>query len=235
MSNTVPEISIIIPTLNEEEHIGRLIRHLSDNSHEVEIIVADGNSSDRTVEIAEKEDAEVVSVQAPSRPKQLNAGADLAKAELLYFVHADTLPPKNYAEQILKASANGNTFGCFRFRFDSDKPALAFNSWCTRLPVMMVRGGDQSLYIPRKLFDKLDGYREDFIVMEDYDIMRRGKKFARFTLLQDDVVVSARKYDENPYWKVNLSNFVVFSLYYLGVHPKTLLELYKRMISHPKA
>lgn len=196
MLNTVPEISIIIPTLNEEEHIGKLIRHLRDNPHNVQVIVADGNSSDQTVEIAEREGAEVISVDRASRPKQLNAGATMARAPLLFFVHADTLPPKDYADQILHASADGNTFGSFRFKFDSDKRVLAFNSRCTRIPVMIVRGGDQSLYIPKSIFKRLNGYREDHIVMEDYDIMRRGKKIARFRLLQDDVLVSARKYEE---------------------------------------
>jgi len=235
LANTIPEISVIIPTLNEEEHVGRLIRHLGDTSHHVEIIVADGRSTDRTREIAASLGAKVISVDRPSRPKQLNRGASIASAELYYFVHADTLPPKDYADQILQAVSDGKTFGSFRFRFDSDKRALAFNSWCTRIPVMMVRGGDQSLFIPRLLFERLAGYREDYIVMEDYDIMRRGKKLARFKLIQDDVLVSARKYDENPYWKVNLSNFIVFTLYYAGVHPRHLLSLYKRLIRHPKA
>lgn len=235
MANTVPEISIIIPTLNEEEQIGKLISRLNDTDRYIEVIVADANSSDKTLEIAQEHGAHVVRVESPSRPKQLNAGADLAKAPLLYFVHADTLPPKDYATQILSASADGRKFGSFRFKFQSDRPALKFNSWATRIPIMMFRGGDQSLFISRKLFKKLEGYREDHIVMEDYDIIRRGKRIARFQLIQDDVIVSARKYDQNPYWKVNLSNFVVFSLYYLGVKPSRLLSLYKRMIAHPKA
>jgi rSAM/selenodomain-associated transferase 2 len=235
VANTVPEISIIIPTLNEEEHIGSLIRHLTDNEYCVEIIVADGGSLDRTVEIATKLGALSVTVDEPSRPEQLNAGARLANAALLYFVHADTLPPRSYANQILDAAKDENTFGSFRFKFDSERPNLKFNSWCTRLPVMMVRGGDQSLFISRKLFDRLDGYREDHIVMEDYDIIRRGKGIGKFQLLQDDVIVSARKYEENPYWKVNISNFVVFTLYYWGVQPVKLFALYKRMIAHPKA
>jgi len=71
--------------------------------------------------------------------------------------------------------------------------------------------------------------------MEDYDIIRRGKKLAEFRVLQDDVAVSARKYEENPYWKVNISNFIVFSLYYLGFSPERLLRLYKKLIRHPKA
>ncbi len=235
LANTVPEISIIIPTLNEEEHIGRLIRQLYDTDRQIEIIVADANSSDKTIEIATQLGVRVLFVENPSRPKQLNARAKLAAAPLLYFVHADTLPPKEYANQILAAAADENTFGSFRFHFDSNRRELRLNSWCTRLPVMIVRGGDQSLFISRKLFDKLDGYREDHIVMEDYDIIRRGKKFAKFSILQDDVIVSARKYEDNPYWKVNISNFIVFTLYYLGMSPDKLSGLYKRLIRHPKA
>lgn len=234
MANTVPEISIIIPTLNEEEHIGKLIRHLTDNDRIVEVIVADANSSDKTVEVSNDLGARVVQVEKPSRPKQLNEGARLAAAPLLYFVHADTLPPKNYADQLL-AAANSGTFGCFRFLFDSERKVLKLNAWWTGMPIMIARGGDQGLFISRKLFDQLEGYREDHIVMEDYDIIRRGKKVARFEILKDDVVVSARKYEQNPYWKVNLSNFTVFMLYYLGVSPPRLLRLYKRMIRHPKA
>ncbi|MFT6997400.1 MAG: rSAM/selenodomain-associated transferase 2 [Cryomorphaceae bacterium] len=235
LANTVPEISIIIPTLNEEEHIGRLIRHLTDNDHKVEIIIADANSSDKTVEIAENMGVQIAKLNQPSRPKQLNKGARLATADLLYFVHADTLPPKDYANQILSASADGKTFGSFRFRFDSDRRALRFNSWWTHLPIMIARGGDQSLFISRKLFDHLNGYQEDHVVMEDYDIIIRGKRIAKFRLLQDDVLVSARKYEENPYWKVNSSNFIIFSLYYLGFSPARLLRLYKKLIRHSKS
>ena len=124
MANTVPEISIIIPTLNEEEHIGELIRHLSDTSHHIEIIVADGSSRDQTRVVAEREGAKVICVENSSRPKQLNVGADLAKAPLLYFVHADTLPPKDYARLILAATADGRSFGSFRFKCLSTRQQL---------------------------------------------------------------------------------------------------------------
>ena len=99
---------------------------------------------------------------------------------------------------------------------------------------MMFRGGDQSLFIRKKFFDELGGYDESHIVMEDYDIIRRGKKKGKFKLIQDDVLVSARKHRDNPYWKVNLANFTVFALYYLGKPPSQLLKLYQRMIKHPK-
>lgn len=100
---------------------------------------------------------------------------------------------------------------------------------------MMFRGGDQSLFIQKSLFDKLGSYDESHIVMEDYDIIRRGKIHSQFTLIQDDVEVSSRKYKHNSYARVNWANFVVFSLYYCGVSPEKLLHIYMCLINHPKA
>lgn len=100
---------------------------------------------------------------------------------------------------------------------------------------MMFRGGDQSLFITRSLFRKLGGYDAEHIVMEDYDIIRRGKKFASFRLIPHEVIVSARKYDSNAYFRVNAANFLVFTLYYCGVAPTKLLYWYKKWINHPKA
>ena len=234
-TSIVPEISIIIPTLNEEGNISELIGRLKSSNTVVEIIVSDGGSTDKTRELAEKAGAKVLDLNHPSRPEQLNKGADMASTDLLYFVHADTLPPANYSNQILKAVRDGSQFGSFRFRFDNNKGMLKFNSYCTRFPIMMFRGGDQSLFIRKSFFEKIGGYDENHIVMEDYDIIRRGKKFSDFTLIQDDVEVSSRKYEENSYLRVNWANFIVFSLYYFGVKPRRLLSIYTKLIKHPKA
>lgn len=230
------QISTIIPTLNEAAHIEGLIRRLRDGAGglAMEIIVADAGSSDATVVLAEKCGARVLYTGIASRPAQMNLAAKVATADILYFVHADTLPPIDYARQVLQAVEQGVDFGCFRFRFDSERAALRFNSWCTRIPVMMCRGGDQSLFISRQLFDRLHGFDESHIVMEDYDIIRRGKRYGKFKILADDVVVSARKYALNSYPRVNLANFCVFTLYYFGVKPKKLKSLYKKMIHHAK-
>lgn len=195
----------------------------------------DGGSTDNTIAIAQQAGVIVINLKKPSRPAQLNCGAAHAKSDILYFVHADTLPPKDFATQIIMAVKNGSRFGCFRFKFDKNKGMLKFNSYCTRFPIMMCRGGDQSLFIQKSLFDKLGGYDESHIVMEDYDIIRRGKRHSQFTLIQDDVEVSSRKYKQNSYARVNWANFVVFSLYYCGVSPDRLLHIYLNLIKHPKA
>lgn len=212
-----------------------MIARLHASLASIEIIIVDGGSTDNTVVNAQEAGAIVLNLKKASRPAQLNCGAASAKSDLLYFVHADTLPPINFADQIITAVKNGSRFGCFRFKFDKNKGMLKFNSYCTRFPMMVFRGGDQSLFIQKSLFDKLGGYDESHIVMEDYDIIRRGKKHSAFTLIQDDVQVSARKYEQNSYVRVNWANLIVFSLYYCGVRPVKLLDIYLYLIKHPKA
>lgn len=212
-----------------------MIERLSSSDCPLEIIIADGGSTDSTIAKAQHAGVKVLQLNKPSRPAQLNKGAAFAQADILYFVHADTLPPADFAAQILAATQNGAQLGSFRFKFDRNKGMLKINSYCTRFPVMMFRGGDQSLFIQKSLFNKLGGYDNGHVVMEDYDIIRRGKKLSHFTLIQDDVQVSARKYDQNSYLRVNWANFIVFSLYYFGVKPKKLLNIYLNLINHPKA
>ncbi len=231
----VHQISVIIPTLNEAGHIARLIHRLRETKIPIEIIVADAGSTDTTLEIAANLGAKCLNIHEKSRPKQLNEGAAKATASLLYFVHADTLPPKGYAEKIMGAVENGASFGSFRFKFDNNKGMLRINSYFTRFPFMLFRGGDQSLFIRHSFFESIGGYDTDHVVMEDYDIIRRAKKKNNFTLLDDDILVSARKYEENSYVRVNWANGIIFTLYYLGVKPDKLLVLYHKLIKHPKA
>lgn len=236
MNANTPQISIIIPALNEAEYIKDLICHLRDSCsiEKVEIILADGGSTDGTVSTAVSFGARVVQSARASRPLQMNQAAAVARAPILCFLHADTRPPKDYFEIISAAVSSGSAFGCFRFRFDSHQRMLRFNAYCTRLPFMICRGGDQSLFISRTLFDRLEGFDESHVVMEDYDLIRRGRKLERFQILPHDIVVSARKYYNNSYTRVNLSNLAIFCLYYVGVKPETLKNLYARMLRHPK-
>jgi rSAM/selenodomain-associated transferase 2 len=221
--------------LNEAERIKDLICHLRDNAHAVpiEIIVVDGGSKDNTKDIAKSQGAMVYSCSIASRPAQMNLGASHAHADVLYFIHADALPPDNYTIAIINALKKAQ-FGCFRFRFESNRWTLKINAFFTRLPLMICRGGDQSLFITRALFDRVGGFDESHVVMEDYDIIRRGRRLGKFMVIPEDVVVSARKYDENSYTRVNLSNLVVFLLYYAQVNPKKLKTIYTRMLNHPK-
>lgn len=230
-------ISIIIPTYNEEASIFDLVAYLRKHSPDeaTEIIVADGNSDDRTLDEAERAGAtqSFVSPQK-GRASQMNAGAQKSSSDILYFVHADSIPPASFIKDIEQAVDEGYPAGCYRFKFNSDHPLLKINAYCTRFDRIMCRGGDQTLYITRALFDQLDGYRDDYIIMEDYDLIERIQDTASFKIIPKDVVVSARKYEQNNYLKVQATNFIIFMMYFCGCSQEKLLNTYKRLLSHSK-
>lgn len=231
------EISVIIPTLNEAGCIERLITHLQSNLKSIayEIIVADGCSSDDTRLIAERNGAVVLKCDRMSRAAQMNQGAEIAKGDILYFVHADTLPPSKFYDSILKAFNQGYGMGCFRFKFDSNRLLLKINSYFTRFDRMMFRGGDQTLFIRRESFESIGGYKDEYRIMEEYEFIRRARKKLKFRIIPRDVLVSARKYEENSYFRVNFANLVVFTLFKNGASQERMIKAYRNLLHHPKS
>ncbi|MEL6922687.1 MAG: TIGR04283 family arsenosugar biosynthesis glycosyltransferase [Bacteroidota bacterium] len=226
--------SVIIPTLNEAENITRLVHRLRDggSDHLTEVIVVDAGSADDTQHLAKAAGATVLCADCRSRARQMNLGAAAARGELLYFVHGDTLPPPDYMNNIQSALTDGYPIGCFRFRFNSNRSLLKINSFMTRFNRMFVRGGDQSLYVTREVFDQLGGYREDFIIMEEYDFIEKAQKNYPFRIIPNEVLVSARKYDHNSYLKVQIANATVFTMYRLGFSQQRLKATYRRMLDY---
>ena len=164
----------------------------------------------------------------------MNYGAAHAHGDVFFFVHADTRPPVRFADHLLDSVTRGFEIGCYRSRFEGNDPALRLNAWLTRLPFLIFRGGDQTLFITRPLFQKLGRFDESYVVMEDYEIIRTARKHARFHIIPEYATVSARKYADNSYLRVNLANAFVFFLYILNVNPRKLWKLYTRLIRHPK-
>ncbi len=238
MSEITPflRLSIIIPTLNEEGSIARLLSLLKQvqDDRVAEIIVADGKSSDRTLRVVEAFDVKVVESSISQRSMQLNLGAQYATGDVLYFVHADTLPPETLLDDIEEALKHGFDLGCYRYKFDSKKKLLKVNSYFTRYDRIMCRGGDQSLFVTRKLFDRIGGYREDMLIMEDYDIITRARHYGLFRIIPKNALVSARKYRNNSYLRVNFANLVVFMMYFMRCSQHSMVNTYKRLIRHPK-
>lgn len=230
------EVSVIIPTLNEAESIEKLVKHLHNCfTTNYEIIVVDANSSDGTVALAENAGATVIGCEKMSRAFQMNKGAEAAKGEILYFVHADSFPPKSCYQDILMAFNEGFDLGCYRFKFDSKRIMLAVNSYFTRFDRIMCRGGDQTLFIKKKTFDQLGGYKNNYRIMEEYEFILRARKTLSFKIIPKDVIVSARKYDENSYFRVNIANLAVFTLFKFGASQESMINTYKRLLNHPKA
>lgn len=225
-------ISIVIPTLNEEEMIGPTLRAIRERScgHVEEIIVADGGSVDNTVFVAGREGAtSVVRVSQRGRARQMNEGAAQASSKLLYFLHADSLPPHHFDRHIVNAYNNGSPAGCFRLAFDDNHPLLTFYAWCTRFDLDAFRFGDQSLYISKKLFNDIGGFNPDLIVMEDNMMVRKIKESGDFDIIPKNIVTSARKYRKVGILRLQLIFILIYTLFFLGFSQDSLVRTYKKL------
>ncbi|MFD2099753.1 TIGR04283 family arsenosugar biosynthesis glycosyltransferase [Flagellimonas iocasae] len=232
MPNKNRSISIIIPVLNEELCLGELLHHLAHTStptHIREIICVDGGSTDKTLKIAAQHGAKVVSSER-GRAKQMNLGAELAEGEILYFLHADTFPPKNFDQSILKAVEGGFMAGCFRMKFDTKNLFLRFFAWFSRVNLLLCRGGDQSLFVEKQLFEKTNGFNEAYHIYEDTEFIGRLYKNAKFKVLPDYVITSARKYREIGVLKLQFHFAVIHLKKYLGAGPEELYRYYRKNI-----
>lgn len=230
------KLSIIIPTYNEAENIGRLISYLHKNllNKAYEIIVSDGGSTDSTFKDALKSGATVLNSQKKGRASQMNYGASKASGEVLYFLHADSYPPATFHEDIFHAVKKGIKSGSYRLKFDYNHWFLKFNSWFTRFDIDLIRFGDQSLFISKEIFDKVGGFDETLIVMEDMEIIPRIKKLGRFKVMNAYVRTSARKYLENGIYKLQAIFFIIYFMYWLGFSQEKLIRTYRSLIKQNK-
>jgi rSAM/selenodomain-associated transferase 2 len=225
-------LSIIIPTYNEEETISKLIIHLKKHSatNNVEIIVSDGGSTDDTVKAAENVGAKVVLSPKKGRSAQMNFGASIAKSEILYFIHADTFPPDSFDSDIEAAAKQGFEIGRYQTKFNSNKIILKINAFFTRFDLLVCYGGDQTLFITKKLFNKINGFNEEMMIMEDYDIVTRARQIARYKIFKKAALVSARKYETNSWLKVQKANRTIVNMYKKGASQQDMVKKYKEML-----
>lgn len=229
-------ISVVIPSYNEEAHIKATIQQLwkyDERNLIREIIVADGGSDDNTVAIAQSEGVKIIA-SPKGRAKQMNAGASAAKGEILYFFHADSMPPQRFTTHIIEAYSKGYKSGCFRLAFDYDHWFLKANAWFTRFDVNAVRFGDQSLFVTKEAFKKSGGFREDLLMMEDQEIIHRIKKHGRFKVMNDVVTTSARKYLDNGVYRMQGIFYRIWAMYYLGFSQEQMLQIHRRLIRKHK-
>lgn len=227
------KISIIIPVYNEESSIDDLLTYLEKHSDKdilQEIIVVDGHSTDLTSEIVKRHPVHYIFASKKGRAAQMNEGAQKASGEILYFLHADTLPPAKFMQHILGVYHQGYPAGCYRLSFDESRLLLKLYGWFTRFDVKAFRFGDQSLFIDRKLFFEIGCFNEDLIVMEDNEIIQRIRPKSKFIIIPKSVTTSARKYRENGMIRLQLIFTIIYILYHLGIPQSQLVAFYKNHI-----
>lgn len=233
MQKELPNISIIIPVLNEENYIQKVLEKIANNttSNQIkEVLVVDGGSTDKTVHFAKKQGAEVIS-GPKGRAKQMNLGAHKASGVLLYFLHVDSLPPVGFDSKIINLYLKNSEAGCFRLQFDSSSLFLRFFAWCTKINQPICRGGDQSLFVSSAIFNELGGFNENYIIYEDNEFIQRLYKKTSFKIIADYVQTSARRYMKRGMITLQYHFAIIHLKHYLGQGPENLYDYYRRNIA----
>jgi rSAM/selenodomain-associated transferase 2 len=218
------KISVIIPVYNEIL-INECLKNLVGAD---ETIVVDGNGTS-TLDLIESLHVKKISSQK-GRANQMNEGAKYATSEVLLFLHVDTILPLDALLHVKEALKQKDVVaGAFDLDFDTQKSGLKFiakiASWrsrTTRLPY-----GDQAIFIKKDVFESIGGY-EDIALMEDVNLMQKLKKQKlKIEIINQKVITSPRRYEKNGILFNLLKNWVLISLYFVGVNPDKLAKFYK--------
>ena len=228
LPQTTPgRISVVIPTLNEAASITATLERLR-SVPDIEVIVADGGSSDETVELARASGASVIHTNL-GRGTQMNAGAALASGEVLLFLHADTTLPEDFAGHIWRTLGHTNSVGAFQLRIGADGWMFRLIEFTANLRSrwLQLPYGDQAIFVKASHFFELNGYR-NWPLMEDYDFCRRLRKTARIAVTQASVTTSARRWQRLGVLRTTLTNLACVVAFQFGVSPETLAGWYRQ-------
>ena len=218
--------SVIIPTLNEEPNIRRCLAHVRTIDPDVEIVVADGGSADRSLHIAEEAGA-VVCRSGCGRGIQMNAGAALASGDILLFLHADTrLPPETF--RVLREFFEDENVqvGTFRVAYDARHPLLDMYTRIARYDSMFSSFGDQCIVARRRFFESLGGFPQ-WPLFEDVHFLRMARRNTRIYKFPATVTTSARRLRENGFVRQLGRDVWYIVQYWLGVPAEQLAAKYE--------
>ena len=221
-------VSIIIPTLNEEEHVVRAVESARATQAE-EVIVVDGGSEDATRRLARQSHATVVTAPA-GRAVQQNAGVRACHGDVLLFLHADNWLDVSAVDQLRDAFRNERRLTtCFQqeiiasgIRFRMLERGNAWRAKWLRLPY-----GDQGIAIRRSVFDRAGGFPE-VPIMEDLLLMRKLGRISCPAVLAGPIYVSSRRWERNGVLRQTITNWSLALACRLGVSPQTLSRYYPR-------
>ncbi|WP_435578935.1 TIGR04283 family arsenosugar biosynthesis glycosyltransferase [Gilvibacter sp.] len=241
MNNKSPKLSIIVPVLNEADQLYTLLQHLYQQMsfpEQVEVLIIDGGSTDESAKEFERYhnqhtefNLKWISSSEKGRAVQMNLGAQNAIGAIFYFLHADSLPPVGFDALIYREVERDNQAGCFRMRFDSSHWWLRLAGWLTRLNWKICRGGDQSQFITRELFENIGGFDESYRIFEDNMLIEALYKRGQFTVIPKTLVTSCRRYEKTGIWKLQYHFWMIQLKHRRGAGPEHLYAYYQKHLA----
>jgi rSAM/selenodomain-associated transferase 2 len=226
------KLSIVVPVLHEIEAVNPFIEHIRKlgEGEDYEIIVVDGSPEKNTINAIKDQD--VIKKTSPKgRARQMNAGAAVAKGEILLFLHVDTKLPLNAFKKIREVLEKSRYVGgAFDLALDTQRRSLRFIAWTARIRVRFtgIPYGDQAIFLRKDYFNGIGHYR-DIPLMEDVELMKRIKKLGgKIYIIKDPVRSSPRKWLQDGIFYTSFRNHIIRILYFLGVSPNKLVKLYYR-------
>jgi rSAM/selenodomain-associated transferase 2 len=223
-----PQLSIIIPVVNDAGQIALKLRALQALRDRCQLLLVDGGSDDRSAEIAQPL-VDQVWHSPRGRARQMNCGAAGAQADVLLFLHADTHLPDNAVNLILQAVADGYHWGRFDISFDNPRPIFSLIAFMMnrRSRLTGIATGDQALFITRQAFQTIAGF-PDIALMEDIAISTRLKKLGRPCCIDAKVITSARRWQQQGVFRTILLMWRLRLRYFFGADPNDLAARYYR-------
>jgi rSAM/selenodomain-associated transferase 2 len=230
-------LSIVIPVRRDAQALSRLLSQLPPQPDVQVIVTATGDgdeafpANDRPQSAIEAARPDVIWVRGPAgRGVQLNAGASAAQGQWLWFVHADSTLPTGFLERFRALDLDSAVVGG-SFRFALDSPAWQARLWergvALRVGLFGLPYGDQGLFVRRAVFERMDGFRP-IPLMEDVEFVGRLKREGRIRHLKEHMVTSARRWEQEGWWRRTRGNLGLLALYYVGVPPDELARRYEQ-------
>lgn len=221
------KLAVVIPTLDESDRIVASVR--SAQAPGIEVLVADGGSSDDTAERARRLGVRVIAAPR-GRGHQLAAGARAVSGEVLLFLHADTLLPPGWPAAVTAALADpGVAGGFFDLRFEGDSPGLRLIEWGARLRVALLGlpYGDQALFVRRSVLEAIGGVPRTPL-MEDVDLVQAVKRHGRLARVPLAVRTSERRYRSGGLLRTMLTHWGALLAWRVGVDRDRIARWYAR-------
>jgi rSAM/selenodomain-associated transferase 2 len=224
----VPDVSIIVPVLNEAPLIRPFLVHLRERAPGAEIIVADGGSSDGTADLASGFCDQLVQSER-SRAVQMNTGARAARGEVLWFVHADAELPRGCLDEIARILHDRNVIGgYFRIRLPRGAVYRVTDNFAHYAGILLrMRCGDHGIFCRRTMFQDIGGFPE-VPLMEDVEFFRQLHNCGRVVHSNKRIVVSPRRYEAIGRVRLTFAYGFIATLYVFGVPLPKLASIYQR-------